>query len=49
MSEKRDPERVVRELLTDDKYAALLRRLVCVLPDGPLVDWNRVLERPSEN
>lgn len=40
---------VIRELLTDEEYAALIRRLVWVLPDGPGLNWDRVLQTPSEN
>jgi hypothetical protein len=30
--------RIIREFLTNEEFAELLRRLVRVLPDGPLVD-----------
>ena len=40
---------LIRELLTDEEYAALLRRLAWVLPEGPLVSWDRVLEWPSDH
>ena len=29
---------LIRELLTDEEYAELLRRMVQVLPNGPLLD-----------
>ena len=40
---------LIRQLLTPDEYAALLRRLVHVLPDGPLVDYRQAFTRPSGN
>ena len=39
---RREDLPLIRQLLTPDEYAALLRRLVHVLPDGPLVDYERV-------
>ncbi len=30
---------LIRELLTDEEYAELLRRTVRVLPNGPLLDY----------
>ena len=33
---------LIRELLTDEEYAELLRRLVQVLPNGPLLDYRQV-------
>ncbi len=39
-----------REFLTDEESTELLRRLVCVLPDGPLVDGREVFpNRPGCN
>ena len=29
---------LIREPLTDDEYAELLRRMIQVLPNGPLLD-----------
>ena len=39
----------VRALLTDEEFALMLRRLVVVLPYGPLVDPWSVLAFPSPN
>ncbi len=33
---------LIRELLTDEEYAELLRRMVHVLPNGPLLDYRQV-------
>ncbi len=30
---------LIRELLTDEEYAELLRRMVQVVPNGPLLDY----------
>ncbi len=40
---------LIRELLTDEEYAELLRRAVQVLPNGPLLDYSQVFGEPSEN
>ena len=32
---------LLRELLTDEEYAELLRRMVQVLPNGPLLDYKQ--------
>ncbi len=37
---------LLRELLTSEEYAELLRKMVQVLPNGPLLDYRR---EPSEN
>ncbi len=33
---------LIRELLADEEYAELLRRMVQVLPNGPLLDYRRL-------
>ena len=38
---------LIRELLTDEEYAELLRQLVQALPNGPLVEPERILRGPS--
>jgi hypothetical protein len=38
---------MIRQLMTGAEYVALLRRLIHVLPDGPLVDQRRVFGAPS--
>ncbi len=39
-----------RQFLTDEEFAELLRRLMLVLPDGPLVDWREAFRsEPSKN
>lgn len=40
---------LIRALLTTEDYADLVRRLVRVLPDGPLVDHQQAFARPSGN
>ncbi len=40
---------LIRELLTDQEYAELLRRMVPVLPNGPLLDYKQALGEPSKN
>ena len=40
---------LIRELLTDEEYAALLRRMVQVLPNDPLLDHRSVFGQPSKN
>ena len=32
---------LIRDLLTDEEYAELLRRMVRVLPNGPLLDYQQ--------
>jgi hypothetical protein len=39
---------LIREFLTDEEFEQLLRRLVFVLPDGPLVEWREVFEQRAE-
>ena len=34
---------LIRELLTDEEYAALLRRLVPLLRNGPLLDYKQAI------
>ena len=41
--------RYARELLTDEEYAELLRRMVQVLPNGPLLDYPQAFGEPSKN
>lgn len=38
---------LIRLLLTSEKFEELLRRLIHVVPNGPLVDHARVLGTPS--
>ena len=40
---------LIRELLTDEEYAELLRRVVQVLPNGPLLDYTQAFGEPSKN
>ena len=40
---------LMRELLTDGEYEALLRRLVRVLPDGELVDYRQAFGELGAN
>ena len=40
---------LIRELLTDEEYAELLRRMVQVLPNGPLLDYKQAFGEQSEN
>ncbi len=40
---------LIRELLTEEQYAELLRRMVRVLPNGPLLDYKRAVGEPSKN
>ena len=35
---------LIRELLSDGEYAELLRRMVQVLPNGPLLDYRATLQ-----
>ena len=35
---------LIRELLTNEEYAELLKRMVQVLPNGPLLDYKQGLE-----
>ncbi len=39
----------IRELLTDEAYAELLRRMVQVVPNGPLLDSKQAFGKPSKN
>ncbi len=36
---------LIRKLLTDEEYAELLRRMVQVLPNGPLLDYKRLASK----
>ena len=36
---------LIRELLTDEKYAELLKRMIQVLPNGPLLDYRKAFSR----
>ncbi len=38
---------LIRELLTDEEYAELLRRMVQVVPNGPLLDYPQAFTRNS--
>ncbi len=40
---------LIRELLTEEEFEELLRRLSHVVPNGPLVDHARVFGTPSSN
>jgi hypothetical protein len=40
---------LIRQLLTEEEYALLLRRLVRVMPDGPLLDPKQVFGEPGKN
>ncbi len=40
---------LVRELLTEEEYAELLRRMVQVLPNGPLLEYRQAFGEPSKN
>ncbi len=40
---------LIRELLSDEEYAELLRRMVQVLPNGPLLDYKQASGEPSKN
>ena len=40
---------LIRELLTEEEYAELLRRMVQVLPNGPLLDYRQAFGEPSNN
>ncbi len=40
---------LIRELLTDGEYAELLRKMVRILPNGPLLDYTQTFGEPSEN
>ena len=40
---------LIRELLTDEEHAELLRRMVQVLPNGPLLDYTQAFGEPSKN
>ncbi len=40
---------LIRDLLTEEEYAELLRRLVQVLPNGPLLDHRQAFAEPSTN
>ena len=40
---------LIRELLTDEEYAELLRRMVQVMPYGLLLDDMQASELPSKN
>ncbi len=40
---------LIRELLTDEEYAELLRRTVHVLPNGPLLDYQQAFGEPSRD
>ncbi len=40
---------LIRALLTQEEYDELLRRLVHVLPDGPLVDHRQVFTESGRN
>ncbi len=35
---------LIQELLTDDEHAELLRRMVQVVPNGPLLDYRATLQ-----
>jgi hypothetical protein len=39
----------IRELPSEEEFADLVRRLIHVLPDGPLLDHEKVFGKPSEN
>ncbi len=40
---------LIRQLLSDEEYAELLRRMVPVVPNGPLLDYPQAFGEPSEN
>ena len=40
---------LIRKLLTPEEYAELLRRMVQVLPNGPLLDYRQAFGEPSKN
>ncbi len=40
---------LIRELLTDEEYAELLRRTAQALPNGPLLDYPQAIGEPGEN
>ncbi|NIN68039.1 MAG: hypothetical protein GTO63_25705, partial [Anaerolineae bacterium] len=40
---------LIRQLLTEEEFEELLRQLVWVLPDGPLLEWKRVSGELSRN
>ena len=40
---------MIRELLIDEEYAELLRRMAQVLPNGPLLDYRQPCGEPSKN
>ena len=40
---------LLRELLADEEYAELLRRMVQVVADGPLLDYPQAFGEPSRN
>ncbi len=40
---------LIRELLTDEEYAELLRRMVQVVLNGPLLGYPQVFGEPSKN
>ncbi len=40
---------LIRELLTEDEYAELLRKMVQVVPNGPLLDYRQAFGEPSTN
>ena len=40
---------LIRELLTEEEYAELLRRMIQVLPHGPLLDYRQAFGESSEN
>ena len=38
---------LIRELLTEEEYPELLRRMVQVLPNAPLLDYSQVFAEPE--
>ena len=38
---------LIRQLLTDEEYAELLRRIVQILPNGLLLDYRQAFGEPS--
>ncbi len=37
---------LIRELLADEEYAELLKRMVHVLPNSPLLDYSQAFAEP---
>ena len=40
---------LIHELLTDEEYAELLRRMVQVVPNGPLLNYKQAFGEPSKD